>query len=151
MLPDAGRELSTAASQKVLAWYASRAGRPSCPNTFCDCVRTVRAPLEDALDALADEIAEVRVGIVEKDQELGQDQSYHVIVFFSVDEDVWTNNVEGRTVINDAFAKFVAELGACEGVNVDQDESAVVPGHEFTWQETKLTDLWGFANLSHRD
>jgi len=26
-----------------------------------------------------------------------------------------------------------------------------VPGNEFSWQETKQTDLWDFANLSHRD
>lgn len=149
--PDAGRQLSMAVSQKVLAWYALRAGRPSWPNAFCDRVRTVRAALEEALDALADDIAEVRVGIAEKDQELGEDQSYHVVVFFVVDEDVWNNDVQGRTVINGAFAKFIAELDACEGVHLDQEESAVVPGHEFTWQETKLTDLWDFANLSHRD
>jgi hypothetical protein len=149
--PDSVRELSAASSQRLLAWYALRAGRPSWPNTFCDRVRTVRAALEEALDALSDDIAEVRVGIVEKDEELAPEQAYHVIVFFIVDEDVWNADVDGRKVIHDAFAKFVAELSACDGVSVDQDESAVVPGNEFSWQETKLTDLWDFANLSHRD
>lgn len=149
--PDAGRALDAIASQKVLAWYALRAGRPSWPNNFCDRVRTVRGALEDALDALSDEIAEVRVGIEEKDEDLEPGQPYHVAVFFVVDEDVWNGDVDGRKAINDAFAKFVAELNACDGVEVNQEMSEVVPGSEFSWQETKQTDLWDFANLSHRD
>ena len=149
--PDAGRQLSAYASQKVLAWYSLRAGRPSWPNEFCDRVRTVRDALEDALDDLVDEIAEVRVGIVQKEEELDAEQAYRVLVYFVVDEDVWNGDIEGRKDINNAFAKFVTELDACEGVEVDQDESAVVPGDEFSWQDTQQTDLWDFANLSHRD
>lgn len=149
--PDAGRALDAAASQKVLAWYALRAGRPSWPNNFCDRVRTVRDALEDALDALFDEIAEVRVGIEEKDEDLDPGQPYHVAVFFVVDEDVWNSDVDGRKAINDAFAEFVSELNACDGVEVNQDLSEVVPGNEFSWQETRQTDQWDFANLSHRD
>lgn len=149
--PDAGRALDAAASRKVLAWYALRAGRPSWPNNFCDRVRTIRDALEDALDTLSDEIAEVRVGIVEKAQELEPGQPYHVAVFFVVDESVWNGDAVGRKAINDAFANFVAELNACGGVTVDQDLSEVVPGNEFSWQDTRQTDLWDFANLSHRD
>ena len=70
---------------------------------------------------------------------------------FVVDEEVWNSDVEGRKAINAAFAKFVAELNACDGIEVDEDLSEVVPGNEFSWQETKQTDLWDFANLSHRD
>lgn len=149
--PDAGRELEEGASRKVLAWYALRAGRPSWPNNFCVRVRTVQDALETALDSLSDEIAEVRVGIVEKDQDLEPGQPYHVAVFFVVDEDVWNGDVAGRRAINNAFAEFVAELNACEGVEVNKELSEVVPGNKFSWQETKQTDLWDFANLSHRD
>lgn len=149
--PDVGRALDAGASQKVLAWYALRAGRPSWPNSFCDRVRAVQEALEAALDDLSDEIAEVRVGIGEKDQELAPGQPYHVAVFFVVDEDVWNGDVAGRKAINDAFAKFVAELNACDGVEVNEELSEVVPGNKFTWQDTKQTDLWDFANLSHRD
>jgi len=149
--PDAGRVLDLAASRKVLAWYALRAGRPSWPNSFCDRLRTVQDALTAALDDLSDEIAEVRVGIAEKEQELEPGQPYHVAVSFVVDEEVWNSDVEGRKAINAAFAKFVAELNACDGVEVDEDLSEVVPGNEFSWQETKQTDLWDFANLSHRD
>lgn len=149
--PDAGRALDAGASQKVLAWYALRAGRPSWPNNFCDRVRGVRVALEAALDDLSDEIAEVRVGIVEKDQDLDHAQPYHVAVFFVVDEDVWNGDIAGRKAINDAFVKFVAELNACDGVEVNEELSDVVPGNKFSWQDTKQTDLWDFANLSHRD
>lgn len=149
--PDAGRALDSAASQKVLAWYALRAGRPSWPNNFCDRVRTVRDALEAALDDMSDEIAEVRVGIVEKDQELEDENPYRISVFFVVDEDIWNNDIAGRKTINAVFAKFVSELNACNGIEVNEVLSAVVSGSEFSWQDTKQTDLWDFANLSHRD
>lgn len=149
--PDDGRALDAGASQKVLAWYALRAGRPSWPNNFCDRVRTAEESLEAALDDLSDEVAEVRVGIVEKDEDLEPGQPYHVAVFFVVDENIWNGDVGGRKAINDAFAKFVAELNACEGVEVNEELSEVVPGNQFSWQDTKQTDLWDFANLSHRD
>jgi len=149
--PDPDRSLDEAASQRVLAWYSLRAGRPSWPNNFCDRVRTIRDALEEALDALSDDIAEIRVGIWERDQELETDQLYHVTVYFVVDEDVWLSDADGRTAINAAFAKFVAELNACDGIEVNQDLSEVVSGNEFSWQDTKQTDLWDFANLSHRD
>lgn len=149
--PDAGRVLDPRASGKVLGWYALRAGRPSWPNNFCDRVRTARDAVEQALDDLSDEIAEVRVGIVEKDQDLKPEQEYHIAVFFVVDEDVWNADIAGRKVIYDAFAKFVAELNACDGVEVNEALSEVVSGDKFSWQDTKQTDLWDFANLSHRD
>ncbi len=149
--PDPSRGLDDAAAKKVLAWYSLRAGRPSWPDPFCDRVRAVRGSLEDALDKLSDEVAEVRVAIAEKNQDLEPEQSYHIAVFFVVDEDVWYEDVEGRKAVYDAFAKFVATLNDCNGVDVDEGLSSVVPGNEFSWQDTKQTDLWDFANLSHRD
>jgi hypothetical protein len=149
--PDPGRSLDGAAAQKILAWYALRAGRPSWPDPFCDRLQAVREALEEALDKLSDEIAEVRVAIAEKDQDLEPEQAYHVAVFFVVDEDIWNENVDGRKAIHDVFATFVAELNACDGIEVDEELSNVVPGNEFSWQSTKQTDLWDFANLSHRE
>ena len=149
--PDQGRSLDATAAMKVLAWYALRAGRPSWPNNFCDRVRNVRDALEEALESLSDEIAEVRVAIAEKDQDLAPEESYHVVIYFVVDEDIWDGDVEGRKAINAAFSRFVTELSACDGIEVDEVLSGVVPGDEFSWQETKQTDLWDFANLSHRD
>lgn len=149
--PDQTRCLDNIASTRVLAWYSLRAGRPSWPNRFVDRIRSATTALENALDLFADDIAEVRVAVKEKDQELKEGESYHVAVFFVVDEDTWKGDIEGRNAISSAFAKFVAELNSCVGIEVNQEISEVVPGYDFTWQATQQTDLWNFANLSHRD
>lgn len=150
--PDAARHLSGEAAQRIMAWYALRAGRPSWPDAF---VKRIDKDTEDALEAaiepLKEDIAEVRLGIVEKDDELGDDQSYHVAVYFVVDAEIWEGDVEGRAAINAAFATFVSKLNECDGIEVDQNLSEVVSGDEFTWQETRATDEWNFANLSHRE
>ncbi|MDD2768392.1 MAG: hypothetical protein PHT19_06640 [Methylococcus sp.] len=151
--PDQARSLDGIAASRVLAWYALRAGRPSWPNKFCDRIHSATDALKDALDLnlFADDESEVRVAIVEKERELEDGESYHVAVYFVVDQNTWDSDIEGREAINAAYSKFVTELDACAGVEVDQKLSGVVPGDEFSWQDTKQTDLWNFANLSHRD
>jgi hypothetical protein len=135
-----------------MAWYALRAGRPSWPNAFVNRIdKDTEAALEAAIEPLKEDIAEVRLGIVEKDVELEEDQSYHVAVYFVVDAEIWAGDVEGRAAINTAFATFVSKLNDCDGIEVDQELSEVVSGDEFTWQETRSTDEWNFANLSHRE
>jgi hypothetical protein len=150
--PDGDRHLSRDAAQRVMAWYALRAGRPSWPDAF---VKRIDKDTEDALEAaiasLKEDIAEVRIGIGEKDVELGDDEAYHVAVYFIIDAEVWEGDVEGRAAINTAFATFVSELNGCDGIEVDQELSDVVSGDEFTWQETRATDEWNFANLSYRE
>jgi hypothetical protein len=149
--PDAARRLSDVATARVLAWYALRYGRPIWPDEFVNRISGSKGELETALEPLKDDIAEVRVGIVENDDELDEGDDYHVAVFFVVDEGVWDNDVEGREAIHAAFAKFTAELNGCKGVAVDIETSGVVSGGVFTWQEARTTDEWNFANLSHRE
>jgi len=149
--PDPARRLSDVATRRVLTWYALRAARPSWPNHFVDRISAAKDALEGALEPLAEDIAQVRVSIREKDDELDAGQAYNVAVFFVVDEDTWSSDVDGREAINAAFANFVAELNACDGVDVDEELSGVVCGGAFTWQETQQTDEWNFANLSHRE
>jgi len=150
--PDVDRHLSGEAARRIMAWYALRSSRPSWPDAFVTRIDkdTVEA-LEATIEPLKEDIAEVRLGIVEKDLELRDDQSYHVAVYFVVDAGIWECDVEGRTEINTAFAKFVSKLNECDGIEVDQELSEVVSGDEFTWQETRATDEWNFANLSHRE
>jgi len=148
---DEARNLSDVSASRVLAWYTLRYGRPIWPDAFVARISKARSALEAALEPLRDEIAEVRVGIVEQDLELEDDQDYHVAVYFVVDSGTWDGDVEGRGAIHASFAKFVSELAACEGVEVDANLSEVVSGGEFTWQEVKATDEWNFANLSYRD
>lgn len=149
--PDPVRRLSDVASGRVLAWYALRAARPSWPNAFVDRISSAKDALEEALDPLVDEIAQVRVAIAENDAELEVGQPYHVAVYFVVDETTWNTEVAGRAAIHAAFGRFVGELAACEGVVVNQELSQVVSGGEFTWQAAQATDEWNFANLSHRE
>lgn len=149
--PDPARRLSDVATARVLAWYALRYGRPIWPDAFVNRISAIKDDLEAALEPLKDDIAEVRVGIAEKDAELDAGSDYHVVVFFVVDEAVWDEDVEGREVIHAAFAKFTTELNGCEGIVVDMDTSGVLSGGKFTCQETRATDEWNFANLSHRE
>jgi hypothetical protein len=82
---------------------------------------------------------------------LGSCTTWRSAVFFVVDESTWTQDIDGRVAIHEAFARFVAGLGACEGVEVNQELSQVISGAEFTWQAARATDGWNFANLSHRE
>lgn len=109
--PDQKRRLSVGAARRLLAWYALRAARPSWPDELERRLRGAKAALLDALTPLADDIAEVRVAIDERDEELPADQPYHLVVFFVVDEDVWNADVPGRAAIYDAFTRFVTALG----------------------------------------
>lgn len=150
--PDSDKALDAVASRRLLGWYALRAGRPSWPNSFCDRItRTAREGLESALDTLSDDIAEVRVQLAPKDEELPQEQPYRVSVFFVVDEAVWNSSTDLRQDVQAAYAEFVSVLKGCQGIELDEELSDVVSGNQFTWQDTQQTDLWDFANLSHRD
>ena len=149
--PDVGRRLSDVSSSRVLAWYSLRYGRAIWPDEFYARISKAKTALEHALEPLKDDIAEVRVGIAEKDQELIQGEAYHVAVYFVVDEVVWEGDVNGRAAIQAAFMKFVSELAGCEGIEVNQDLSEVVSGAKFTWQDMRSTDEWNFANLSQSE
>ena len=148
--PD-GRRLSDVSTARVLAWYALRYGRPIWPDELVARIGKTKAALELALDPLKDNIAEVRVAIAEKDQELATGKDYTLAVYFVVDEAVWEGDADGREAIHAAFAQFVSALDGCVGIAVNQDLSEVVSGAEFTWQDTRATDEWNFANLSHRE
>jgi hypothetical protein len=58
-----------------LAWYALRAARPSWSNNFVDRISGVKAVLENALEPLAKDVAQVRVAIEEKNDELAEGQA----------------------------------------------------------------------------
>ncbi|QDQ28456.1 hypothetical protein FNU76_20000 [Chitinimonas arctica] len=148
---DPDKKLSDLSIDRILAWYALRYGRPSWPNNFVDRISGGRQALEDALESLADDIAQVRVGIAEKDDELPDGQSYHIAVNFVIDEGVWNGLLDARTTIYEAYADFVSVLNDCIGVEVNQRFSGVVSGAKFSWQEMQSTDEWNFANLTHRE
>ena len=149
--PDEARNLDSTAASRLLAWFALRYSRPAWPDAFVRRIRHTSSDLEAIVALLKDDIAEVRISIAEKNDELREGESYHVAIFFVVDEEVWDADPGCREQVNAAYAKFIEKLRTCEGIEIDIDNSGVFSGGEFTWQVTKLSDEWNFANLSHCD
>lgn len=150
--PDGKRFLSKDATRRIMGWYALRASRPSWPDAFVARIKkeTLQA-LENALLPLKDDIAEVRIIIKEKEQELDSSQLYNLVVYFVVDAEIWDSNIEGRKAIQSSYFTFVSVLKSCGGFEVNEDISGAVSGNDFTWQETRASEEWNFANLSHRE
>lgn len=151
MDPDPTRSLSENSVLRVQGWFALRYSRPAWPSAFVDRMNSVRDRLLEILDPLRDDIAEVRVAIEPKYEELGSDQPYKVAIYFVVDGKVWGDEPEARQQVQQAFMDFVAALESCDGIEVNRDVSDALSGDEFTWQETRTTDEWNFANLSNPD
>jgi hypothetical protein len=149
--PDGARKLSAASTKRVLDWYALRPARPAWPNSFARRFRDTTDALIEALEPLKDDVAEVRVAVVEVDEELEENLPYHIAVFFVVDQLDWDADAQARQATYESFNKFVAALRACKGIEVNEEISRVAPGEQFTWQETRYSDLWNFANLSNLD
>ncbi|HET8940221.1 MAG TPA: hypothetical protein VFN67_42560, partial [Polyangiales bacterium] len=147
--PDCARILSATASRRLLEWYALRARRPAWPDVFLGRIRPAQGMFERILDPFGDEL-EVRVSIVEASDELTS-EPYHIAIFFVVDEEVWIRDTTQRSAIQSAFAKFVSALKGCVGISIDEEKSGVFSGAEFSWQQTRLSDEWNFANLSYSD
>jgi hypothetical protein len=150
-VPDNVRRLSSVSVTRVLAWYSLRYARPAWPNSFVMRINQVSKLLEGALIDLKDDIAKVRISIAEKNDELEDGNNYHVAIFFIVDECTWEEDIDGRGLAFNAYAKFTSLLNSCEGVEVNEEMSGVFSGAEFSWQLTRLSDEWNFANLTYRE
>jgi hypothetical protein len=146
--PDSERGLSKNAVRNIQGWYSLRYSRPAWPNAFVKRL-PAKPKLVSILKPIRDDVAEVRLAIAENEEELADGADYHVGVYFVVDETLWNEDVEGRNQIQSAFAAFTAALKNCKGIVVNEEVSNVYNGAEFSWQMTKMTDEWNFANLSH--
>ena len=149
--PDHQRSLSANAVTNVQAWYSLRYTRPAWPDAFNERWAPVKKALLKVLDPLKEDVAEVRVAILERDDELAAGSDYHVTVFFVVDDATWSDDPQARLAAQAAFAEFFSALGNCDGIDVDKDLSDVLPGGVFSWQLTRSTDERNFANLSHQE
>lgn len=150
--PDATRQLSRTAVTNLQQWYALRYARPAWPDDFNRRIDTkAKKELAAALKILTVDDVEVRVAIAENDLELEPGSPYHVAVFFVVDQTVWDSEPEVREQARRAFAEFVSALASCEGIVVNEELSDVKSGEAFSWQQTRATDEWNFANLSEHD
>jgi hypothetical protein len=148
--PDAERALSADAARRIATWSALRASRPSWPDAFVSRLSPAKQDFEKALESLGDEIAEVRVALTPIDQELDAAEAYRVLVYFVVDELIWEEEPAAVQMVQAAFNAFVARLATCPGIDVD-DDSCAESGGQFSWQQTRTTEEWNFANLTHRD
>jgi len=143
--PDETRSLNANATKRILWWTALRYARPAWPNAFVQRLPKKKS-LEKILESLPSEV-EVRVAITPSEQELPETEAYKLAVYFIVPEETVDAGV--REAIHAAFGQFVAAVDKCAGIDVEQDLSQVRMGDEFTWQETRSTDEWNFANLSY--
>lgn len=148
--PDPDRSLSENSVLRVQSWLSLRYSRPAWPSAFVERANPARQRFIEILEPLRDDV-EVRVALNPTDKELRADQAYKIAVFFVVDGDVWESEKATRTDVQSAFMGFVTALNSCEGIEVDQERSDAISGDEFTWQETRTTDAWNFANLSYPD
>lgn len=144
--PDATRTLGESAIQGLQAWFALRAQRPAWPNSFVGRIQAQRKALERALHPVREDLAEVRVAILPRDAELREGQPYTALVMFVMKSGDHADESLRREVTG-AFQAFVSALSQCAGIEV-HDLSAVVSGEEFSWEDTRSTDLWDFAFLS---
>jgi hypothetical protein len=150
--PDPQRYLSESSVNNIQQWYALRYTRPPWPDAFNDRIdQKTKKKLAKALKLLTTDDVEVRVAIAEKDCELALDKSYHITVFFVVDQLVWDASPEVRDEAHAAFSAFVSALSACDGIETNKEFSEVTSGEKFSWQLTRTTDEWNFANLSSHD
>ena len=150
--PDDARQLSTNAIVNLQQWYALRYSRPAWPDRFNERIdKKAKKRLVDAIKMLSVDEVEVRVCIAEGHEELPANSPYHLAVFYVVDQAIWDGDLEARTQAYKSFSEFVSVLNGCEGIEVSQDLSDVKSGDAFTWQLTRTTDEWNFANLSEHD
>lgn len=146
--PHAERRISVVAEKKLQSWFSLRPSRPAWPNALVCRLKPAEDQLEAALEALHDEIAEVRVAIAPNDRELDSHTPYRLAVFFIVPGAVFRTSPEMRGLVQERFNEFVRVIQDCTGIELDTDLSDVVSGDEFTWEETRSSDLWDFAYLS---
>lgn len=150
--PDEQRHLSDRAIINLQEWYALRYTRPAWPDAFANRItRNAKKKLAATLKLVPTDDVEVRVAIKQYDQELPDEQSYNISVYFVVDQSHWDESEELRVTAYKAHADFVNTLDSCPGITVDHEFGGVKGGDEFSWQLTRTTDEWNFANLSEQD
>jgi len=147
--PDGPRRLSATAVANLQQWYALRYARPAWPDAFNSRFdKKTKKKLADALKILTVDDVEVRVAIGEREQELSIEEPYHLALFFIIDQQVWDTEPDVREQAQKSFAEFFSVLAGCEGIVLNEELSNVLPGDDFSWQLTRTTDEWNFANLS---
>lgn len=147
--PDPIRTLEGRKVIRLQKWYALRYTRPAWPDAFNNRIsNNSKKKLEVALGDLSGNDVEVRIAIANKDRELGDAENYSIAIFFVVDQLAWEKRPDIREKASIAFNTFKTVLKDCNGILLNEELSELINGENFTWQQTKTTDEWNFANLS---
>lgn len=148
--PDPNRRFDDIAVKRVAAWYALRYSRPAWPDRFVERVHAYKEKFEAAISQIGDNL-EVRVAISPSDIELAPERSYQIAIWFVVDALAWNDDPSVREMAHKAFGEFINIMKTCDGIELNTEYGGVISGEDFTWQETRTTDEWNFANLSHSE
>ncbi len=149
-IPDTTRSLDERSIKRIGSWYALRYSRPAWPDSFVQRVSPKREKFEKLLMELGSDIndVEVRIALSPNDKSLPKNRPYRVVVWFVVDGNRWEGDPPLREKAQETYNKFIALLKTCQGLTIEINESGVVSGEDFSWQQTHMSDEWNFANLS---
>ena len=127
------------------SWYALRYQRAAWPDSLNACLAPLRTEIEDALKGLNDDRSELRVGIVQESSS-GR-PIIRLAVFLIVEEETWKNDHAIREEYSRSFHRFLGILRTCDQIMIDE-ESEVLSGGDFSWQDQRMTEIWNLANLT---
>lgn len=145
--PDAIRLLGANAADRISRWLAMRYTRAPWPFSLVKRLGGKEAHLKDILRAVDKTMAEVRVSISDDDKELPEAIPYRLKIYAVVDANTYDGRPDLRAECELALIEFLHALRSCAGIEVDES-SQVISGAEFSWEETRQTHEWNFANLT---
>lgn len=145
--PDAIRVLSPIGKGRLSRWLGMRYTRFPWPDSLVMRLKGSESRLKKILREVNMAMAELRVSISNIDIELPENAPYRLTIYAVVDAQTYDEQPDQRLACEVALNSFLNELRDCPGIEVDEN-SRVISGAEFTWEETRQTDEWNFANLT---
>jgi hypothetical protein len=107
----------------LVTWIANRYVRAALPDQFWERLRhgKNRKAYEDALDACADDVSDVLVGLMEENQELDPGQPYHVELIVAVPPAVAANATALQRVKEHVYAPLAALFSQSGAFELGED------------------------------
>jgi hypothetical protein len=146
-VPDKARTVDPVAVTRLCEWLGLRYTRPAWPEQLVHRLNPKKDRIEQILRTVASQVAEIRVTITDVDRELPPDIPYRLTIYAVVDAATYDGSQPTREACAAALFDFIDALRGCQGIEIDEN-SDLVSGAEFTWEMTRLTHLWNFANLT---
>jgi len=132
---------------RVLAyWLALRFFRVAFPTEFNNRLGNRQRRIRTILEPIAEQLDSVLYAL-EDDRELPADELYRIVVVLLAKEDALDND-EMREQCDRALALIEEVFEACPGIELDAENSGVRSDSEFTMQEARYFNTWGFEDMS---